>query len=153
MYALIIVLLLQVQQNKQKGSVDFTAPQTKSVLSKEAERPMGQILTAPLKNTTPQLTVESAMMAVYGIGVDIGGQRQSIYELQTKVSGLENNREKVDRPDIESLKSTRTHIGWTTSILGTVLATVFGLAWGFRKVIWQDSIKPRLRKELTFYGL
>jgi hypothetical protein len=102
--------------------------------------------------TTPNLSLDSDIQTHMQIERDLGGQIEAMYDLKSKVSTLETDREKIDRPDIDGLKESRNHIVWTWGILVTIFGTIFGtiffLASKFYNVIWADSIKPRLRKAL-----
>ena len=58
---------------------------------------------------------------------EIGGQGMELGMLKEKVVGLEDKRGKIDRPDLDSLKSSREHVLWTSSITVFVtLAAILG---------------------------
>jgi len=75
---------------------------------------------------------------------DIGTEKEAISNLKVQVQTLQSLRSDPDRKDIDSLKDTKTYITIFASILGTFLVGVFG----FKRIIWSDIIKPRLRKEI-----
>ena len=142
MYALLLIVFLQAQRPP-----DIASPHTPTISPQKEARQVQ--LAPPTKITTPHLNPESELMTHYQMGVEVGAQRETTSELKYKVAELEEKREKIDRPDINSLKDSRNHIIWTSSVLGTVFVTIGGILIGFKKIIWDDIIKPRLRKELT----
>jgi len=144
MRVLFLLILIQTQKVP-----NITAPQAAPFTIHTQASGEQQILTPQLKNTTPTLTRDSEFMTHYEIGVDVGGQREAVGELRSKVSALEDKREKTDRPDIDSLISTRTHTEWTISILIAILGTFGVLVRWCGKTVWNDSIKPRLKKEFS----
>jgi len=74
---------------------------------------------------------------------EIGGQGEALGVLKEKVSNLEEKREKVDRPDINSLQNSRLYVGWVISfvLLG------FGVIGYFHSFLWKSAL-PWLREEL-----
>jgi hypothetical protein len=97
----------------------------------------------PGNMTTPQLN-QNSPETPYQMGRDIGGQSESIGELKSKVGALEDKREKVDRPDIDSIKTSRLWAGWIISMLTVAL----GVLWWARGFLWRDTIRPWLRRSL-----
>src|SRR5207248_9649956 len=119
-----MLLLLQVVPQ-------ITNPQTTSV-PRATQRPLA-LPTAPATSTIPGLNFESGI----NIGEQLGSQSESVGEIKAQVAQLKDLRERNDRPDIDGLKESRTHVEWTLSILGTVLATAFGIVWSFRRFLWR----------------
>jgi hypothetical protein len=66
--------------------------------------------------------------------------------LKARTAALEKNRGDKDRPDIDDLQSSRTHLYWEYGGITFFLTIVGGALWCFRNILWNDSIKPRLRK-------
>ena len=88
-------------------------------------------------------------MTNYQLGLEVGDQRANIYQLGFKVDELIDKREKHDRPDIDSLLASRTLYHLTWGILSTIFLTATALFWKLRPVLWEDSIKPRMKKALN----
>ena len=63
----------------------------------------------------------------YEIGRDIGGEAELVGELRSEVKTLQGDREKLDRPDIDGLKLSRTYFTWMVSVIAFVCGTVFFL--------------------------
>jgi hypothetical protein len=148
MHALFLLILLQAQ-TPFPGPVNLAAPHGQAFPKQTTTEPVQ--LAKPGKNTTPSLSIDSDLLTHYEIGIDVGAQREAVGELRSRVVTLEDKREKTDRPDIDSLESSRNYAIWTWSVLGTVFVTLAGVIGFFRKHIWNDSIKPRLKKELVEY--
>jgi hypothetical protein len=110
-------------------------------------------------STTPQLNPETEIHAQ--MEYDIGGQRQAIYDIGSKVSGLEEKREKHDRPDIDDLQKTKDQwtfrFGVIASIVGTASTLLIGLCgflyskrrwWTRLYVSWTREQLNRLAQEI-----
>jgi hypothetical protein len=98
-------------------------------------------LSPPSVSTTPNLTPETEIHAQ--MERDIGGQQEAVYDLKSRVSGLEEKREKSDRPDIDDLKSFRTQIQiWATALV-SILGTVGSLLYLFRGFLWEAG-RPKI---------
>jgi hypothetical protein len=84
---------------------------------------------------------------------ELGGQGEAIGELRSKVATLEQSREKIDRPDINSLQTSRTHVIWTiwlfVGVIGTLGSGLAALWRWLRKPVWHEMIKPRITKVLA----
>jgi hypothetical protein len=84
---------------------------------------------------------------------DITVDEQSVLDMKRRLEELEKLRADPDRKDIDGLKQSRDHIIWTTSILSTVLFTLGATFWAlygkFKLIVWEDSIKPRLKRYLA----
>src|SRR5580704_17395507 len=106
MYALFLLILLQTQK-----APDVATPRGPSIpFEKSVPRPDAQHLPlTPTVRTTPNLLINSDLMTHYEIGIDVGSQREALGELKGKISSLEDKRNKDDRPDIDSLKTSREH--------------------------------------------
>lgn len=142
MHLLVFVLMLQTTKN----SAQITTPATNSVPKATTEAsapPIGH-----QTRTTPNLSLDSGI-AHFEMGRELGIQGEAMGELKAKVAGLEEKREKSDRPDIDDLKSTQLHVIWTASLVGVFLSGVGSIVWFLRKVIWQDVLKHRIKKQLA----
>jgi hypothetical protein len=150
MHIFLLVFLLQGQANTHP-SVDLSTPQTTSVRQSQQPASPSPSLDKPKENTTPGLTAETALHLQ--MERELGGQAEAVGDLKARVSGLEDKRENHDRPDIDDLKTSRLHVLWTTSILGTVLATLLAVFFKFQKIIWGEVLRPRLVRELSGSGV
>jgi hypothetical protein len=139
MYLLIFVLLFQAQGSK--PGIDLTKPHTESVAKPEPG--VHPVLKATRPRTTPTLSEDSELQIHAGMERELGSQSEAVGEMKARVSSLEEHREKVDRPDISDLQTTREHFYWIAS----ALFFGGGLIWYFRKFLWTSSI-PILRREL-----
>lgn len=135
MYFLFLALVLQAPQHQ--GPI--TTPQTQSVQKTAITQPptieRGQNL------TTPELTPETALHLQ--MEHEIGGQGVELGVLKEKLSSLEEKRDKTDRPDIDSLKTSRLYAGWVISFA----ALGFAVIAYFRSFLWRSAL-PWLREEL-----
>jgi hypothetical protein len=146
---MILYLFLLQSPSKPAKSVDLTIPNAPSIPAQTPfiyREPTASVqLGRPTEPTTPHLTQTSDLMTNYQVGLEVGDQRATMYELKSKVATLEEKREKSDRPDIDSLVETRRYVYW----IGAVVGGVLGFLWWAKGFIWEDTIKPRLRRELT----
>lgn len=145
MCSLVLLLLIQAAPVSQKNFLPN--PEHKESIPEFVQPSPPRILTPSPQQTAPSLSPYSEPTP-YEIGREMGGQNEALGELRSRVGTLEKDRRTVDRPDINSLKTSRSYFVWSGSILSTILATVAGLLWYFRKIIWKDSIRPRLAKEI-----
>ena len=145
MHILLLALLLQHTPNSPKLALPGV-PITISKPSPTKEQTAPQ-LRNPGNATTPELN-QNSPPTPYEMGRDIGGQGEAIGELKTTVKSLEDKREKIDRPDIDSLKASRSRIEWTWSIFSAVLGTLLTVMWYFRAIIWKEIVVPRLFREV-----
>jgi hypothetical protein len=141
MHFLALLLLLQGQKTP-----DLSAPRLKSPTVERSSVGAGRgvELTPSIRTTTPGLSSNSDLMTHYEIGVDLGSQREAVGELKYKVQGLENLRSGTDRPDIDSLKTSRLWLSWVFSGVASILAFV----WFLRNFLWTATL-PYLRKEIV----
>jgi hypothetical protein len=135
MYFLLLVLILQAPKEQNQ----ITTPRTNSVApTVQSNAP---IIQHEKIHTTPGLTAETELHLQ--MEHEIGGQGEAVGTLKEKISNLESKRETIDRPDIESLKSSREHVRWIIAGVAVVLAfTGF-----FRKFLWDALLRP-LRREI-----
>jgi hypothetical protein len=121
------------QQFTKPQTPSFTgpAPHTQPTIPKKAEP------------TTTGLSPDSAL----NIGIELGTQGETMGELKEKVDNLQDQRERVDRPDIDSLKATRSTESIWMYVLSTVVGTVLAIVWFLRKFLWKAAV-PYLRKEI-----
>jgi hypothetical protein len=135
---LLCVILLQVPK---QGGTELTTPQTSSVPQQVTpSKPAASVqqLTAPAPSSlSPDTQLHLAMEH------ELGGQQVALGELKAKVEELKEKREHTDRPDIDSLKSSRLYVGWAASFLGIGLILV-----GYYKRFLWTAILPWLREEL-----
>ena len=73
----------------------------------------------------------------------LGNQEKSVAVLEEKVKTLQRNRDLYDRPDIDSLKTSRIYVIW----VGTFVGFGLGLIGYFRRFFWKAAL-PWLREEL-----
>lgn len=150
MTASLLMLLLVAPQTPRKPAIDLTAPTAFSMPVTTPSTYSDPIqLPPPSDKTTPHMNVESNVMTNYQLGLEVGDQRANIYQLGFKVDELIDKREKHDRPDIDSLLASRTLYHLTWGILSTIFLTATALFWKLRPVLWEDSIKPRMKKALN----
>ncbi len=135
MYFLLLVFILQAP----KPQAPITTPETQSVPKTIVTKP--PLIEHERSVTTPALTPETALHLQ--MERDIGGQGVELGVLKEKLSNLDDKREKIDRPDIESLKTSRLYAGWVISFV--VLG--FGAIAYFRSFLWRSAL-PLLREEL-----
>ena len=158
MHFLLFIVLMQ-SQSSARPTVNLMTPHssTQTVKPSIGKQQQTNIHLAPSSpvyqnRTTPGLGIDSDIRTSLQIEQQLGGQIQAMDEVQAKVSTLEGYREKVDRPDIDGLKESRRKVESAWSIIGTVVATLFAtlifLFGKFYKIVWSDSIIPRLRKAL-----
>jgi hypothetical protein len=143
MHIFLLVILFQVKQT-QNTSVDITSPQVHSV--RALPQKSAPNLSKPEANSTPTLTPETALHLE--MEREIGGQEEAVGNLNARVGALEEKRDNHDRPDIDTLKTSRLHVLWTLTMLGTVIATIVGAILKFKEIIWSDIIRPRLKREI-----
>ena len=136
MYVFLMAMVLQ----------SIAAPAGPSTFPKPTPSAVPQLANGKT-NTTPNLNPNEELIHI-NMEKDISGQGEAVGELKEKVRGLEDKREKIDRPDIDSLKETKTYFIWIWGILGTIATTLMAVLYKFGPVIWRDSIKPRLRRAL-----
>ena len=148
MYILFIALILQGKPQAPRITVP-TAPRTVSTQSPNPHQMPPIDLTNSANKTVPTLGPTSEELIHIKMAQDISGQGEALGDLKGKVSSLEDKREKVDRPDIDSLKESRNHIEWTWGILATVFCTLGATVWYFKKIIWADILRPRLAREIS----
>ena len=84
---------------------------------------------------------------------DIGGHGEAIAGLKVEVENLEKLRQDPDRKDIEDLQKSRDHIEWTWGTIAAIITgagAMFGaIIWKFGGRIWEEMVKPRIRRYLT----
>jgi hypothetical protein len=137
-----LVLLLLFFQGK---TPDLTAPHNTTLIQNpkslpEVEKSFIPTATSPAQKATPGLSENSAFTSHEMIEHELGGEEEAVGELKSKVVALEDHREKYDRPDIDDLKETRTHLYMWATTVGAVLA-LMGI---FRKVLWEDVLRKRV---------
>ena len=143
MCILFIALLLQQQQPPPK----FALPNAPTTVTKQATESHPEAAPQLRKTgnvTTPQLN-QNSPETPYEMGRDIGGQAESIGELREGVRDLRDKRDRIDRPDIDSLKGSRTHAYWLISFIAGVGSLLF-FVW---RAIWREMIKPRIVNALS----
>lgn len=132
MNGLLIVILLQLSGapvSLDNGALT-TPHQTPLSMPKEAsakDKPKFKLGSSGI-STTPQLNLETEIHAQ--MEYDIGGQRQAVYDIGGRVSGLEEKREKHDRPDIDDLQKTKDQWTFRFGVIASVLATASTLLVG-----------------------
>ena len=147
MFALFLIAVLQ-QPAQQPHDFLRTQPQV-SVTSPEAGRhPQVPVLQAPTHQTTPTLSPDSDVQTHLEMERDLGSHEKAIGDLSERVGSLEKLRQDPDRKDIDDLKSSRDHFEWTWGIAVGILGVVSATLWGFKKIIWNEIVKPRLVREL-----
>jgi hypothetical protein len=144
MHLLLLLVFFQVK------TPDLTAPRDTTFIQNpkpilEKEKSFITTTTPTSQKATPGLNENSAITAHEMIEREIGGEEEAIGELKSKVGNLEDRREKNDRPDIDDLKETRTHFYWWTTTIGAALAVVGGLLARFRKILWEEVIRKRVK--------
>jgi hypothetical protein len=147
MNLLLMIALMQAPQPK-----SFLPPHHENTLQKPAlENPVPrQIIPQSHSNTTPHLSEDTEIGLTHAqMERDIGGQNEAIGELKFKVGSLEDKREKVDRPDIDDLKLSRTHLQWILGGIALILGTIWFLYERYKQIIWSDVIRPRLVREIN----
>lgn len=146
MYILIIAFMLQAAP--QKSLTIPAAPPTIKRPPSEPFVPPPNIRHAAT-DTTPDIDRFADAQIHAQIERDIGGQAEAIGELRTRVSTLQDNREKKDRPDIDDLQLSRTHFLWIISMITVVLGTLLALYERYKTIIWNEVLIPRLRRRLS----
>jgi hypothetical protein len=148
MHFLLLAVILQSNPQILLQSAPSTVP---SPAKLRAAGPVPQIDKSHL-NTTPDLdpTTEETHAQMER---DIGGHGEAIAGLKVQVETLEKLRADPDRKDIDDLKNSRDHIVWSWGILSTVIITLAGTFWAlygkFKAIVWEDSVKPRLKRYLA----
>jgi hypothetical protein len=144
MNLLLLVLLIQAPA-PQPPNFLTTPDYNKTVQRPAVEAPTPkQILPPSEHNTTPTLSLDSEVVHAQ-LERDIGGQGEAIGELKAKVGSLEDKRENHDRPDINSLQSSRFHLRLLFSLLGIAILVL----WWAKGFLWRDTIRPWLRRSLS----
>jgi hypothetical protein len=80
---------------------------------------------------------------------DIGEEKEAISTLKTNVSDLSEKREHHDRPDIDDLIASRFHLRLEEGVIAGILTIVAAILWWAKDFLWNDTIKPRLRRHLV----
>ena len=140
MRLLILAFLLQV-------TPQITSPTNPPTVSPQPSpvrpAPAPQIRNLHL-NSTPDLDPYTAETHTK-MAEDIGTEKEAISNLKTTTADLLDKREKHDRPDIEDLINTRFHL----RLAGGFIVVMIGILWWAKDFLWKDTIKPRLKRDLT----
>jgi hypothetical protein len=147
MNSLALALFLQIASPHQTVTIP-KAPSTLSVQTPSATPIHTQEIAGVKTKTTPTLSLDSEVIHAE-MERDIGGQGEAIGELKSEVSSLEGNREKIDRPDIDDLKLSRTHFEWIVAGMALIVGTIWFLYERYKMIIWNDVIRPRLLRALS----
>lgn len=148
MHYLIFALLLQTNPHP---SHDLMTPSLTTTTKQAVETQSVKVpqIEKSQAKTTPGLGENSVLTTHDQMERDLGTQSSDIGWLKSKVESLESQRKDPDRKDIDSLKEMKTTITiWWTAIV-TILTLVSGALLAFKKIIWTDLIKPRLKRELN----
>lgn len=144
MHVLLIVMFLLAQESHRP----ITAPNAPPSIQRGASyQPAVPNIHHVQTDTTPDLNADAEIHAQ--MERDIGSQGEAIGQLQSDVTSLKDKREKIDRPDIDSLEDSRSHLYWTWSILTAVIATAVAFLWFLRGAIWRGLIRPNLAREIA----
>jgi hypothetical protein len=148
MYVLFVLAMLQAQPAAPSIVVP-RAPAT--TITKNPQEP--PVITSRITNSSGGIREDQVTEMTHAqMERDIGTQSADIGTLKSQVKTLEDLRKDPDRKDIDDLKDSRNHIVWTwgifSTIVGTLAAAAIGLYVKFKDLVWEDSIKPRLKKYL-----
>jgi hypothetical protein len=141
MHFLLLIILFQ-------KIPDLTASHASSTSIKPPLNKSSVVIQANPSSNTTGLNLNSELVTHTQMAQAIGSQGEAIAAIKENVKTLQDNREKKDRPDIDDLKTTRSHAIWTVSVFTTFIFTVGGLLWWAKGFIWNDTIRPKLKRAL-----
>jgi hypothetical protein len=142
MYILLLAFLLQGIANQGP----LTKPQTSSVPDTLRQKPTVPVpmtrhdRTSTVGDLSPDTTLHLQMEH------EIGGQGMELGTLKEKVSDLTSKRDNIDRPDIDSLKTTRLYVSFAIAIIAPLLGFVV-----FRWKFFWKAILPHVRRDIFGY--
>jgi hypothetical protein len=142
----LIAVMLQAAPQPQQTIKFPDAPKTVTHHVSDGASAQAPQIGKPATSTTPGLNDEE--MLHISMEKDISGQGEALGELKSKVGSLEDKREKMDRPDIDDLKTSRTHIEWSLSVIAFICGTIWFLYERYKQVLWTDVIRPRIIRAL-----
>lgn len=152
MCPILLALLLQVPQKTAPDILPSTtttvSPTAKSGAIKSSVQ--APPLTGHETSTTPDIGDPFAQETHAQMERDIGTQGSDIGHLRSDVEHLQKQREDPDRKDLDSLIKYRDNFTLICSVLATVIGTLSAvllfLYGKFGNVVWEDSVRPRLKR-------